>query len=594
MGTFWPKGGRATTFTTNGFEFGDGVQFPAITDQLYVTKTGSDTLGDGSIVKPFLTIQKAIDTAAANCNIFISPGVYTEDLTIPAIAFALALIGESKNTTFITGVFTQSLGGQVSVQNINFQNTANSIFIFGGVLNQSLDVIDCNCILQAGSTTPLFSASNSNGSAVNLTDSNFQVNDSTGGSKCIVQTGDANFNCFKVTVGIQDNNDNICLDFSGTGGGWSHQFGAIGGQMVFSGGTSLNFSVMGVSTTSVPNLVTTTAGFVLCGNASFITSANPCVTGNGSFNYLLAAKFGAGAFAATLNAGAGAIPFSMDGADNIMYNNTSSGLIATDVQQAIDELSLLNGVAIPVNQAAHGFTLGQAVYQDSAGVWQLAIADINNPNFAAEGVVTNVTANDFIVVRGGRVVVPAHGLTPLGDYFYNDQTTAGALTGTQPIVGLQVLVGKIVDANTLDIGPVITSLATNFNPLGSYMRRTDGTLHGTVATTTLRFLAAAESSGTDITYVPDAANGDKFVINTTGIYSVSNYQYVGVIARSTGISVGLLNVGDARTLSTTAGHNSCAWTGLINAGEEVWILNDATDADLIGFTANQITIARLA
>jgi len=252
------------------------------------------------------------------------------------------------------------------------------------------------------------------------------------------------------------------------------------------------------------------------------------------------------------------------------------------------------GVYIEVNQAAHGFTLGQAVYQDAAGVWQLGIADINAPLTAAQGIATNISVNDFIVVREGRVTVPAHGLTPLGDYFYLDQTTAGVLTGTQPTTGLQVLMGKIVDANTLDVGPVITSLATNFNPLGSYMRRTDGTLHGTVATQTMTFLAAAESAGTDITYVPDAANGDKFVINTTGIYSVSNYQHVGVIARSTGISVGVLNVSDARTLSTTAGHNSCAWTGLINAGEEVWILNDATDADLIGSTANQITIARLA
>lgn len=464
MGTFWPKGGRATTFTTNGFEFGDGVQFPAITQQLYVTKTGDDTLGDGSIVKPFLTIQKAVNTAVGNTLINISPGLYVENITFPAVNGVL-LNGGDKQTTFISGTLDISLGGNITLENLSVDNAAASVVIFGGIANQSLDMRNVRLTTQAGNTFPCLLASNTGGGSINCFNTQIGVNDSTGGSKAIVQTGDTNFNMFNCNASINDNNDNIALDFSGAGGGYSHQFGSIGGQSVLSGGVSFNISILGVITNTVPCIVDNTAGFVLIGTASFITTANPCVTGAGNFNYLLVGKlFGAGAFAPTLNGGAGANPLPMDGSDNVMYNNTISGLLATNVKTAIDELALKSGIAIAVNQPAHGFTLGQAVYQDAAGVWQLAIADINNPNFAAEGIVTNVTVNDFICVRGGRISVPGHGLTPLGDYFYNDQVTAGALTGTQPLTGLQVLVGKIVDANTLDIGPVITSLAGSNTP----------------------------------------------------------------------------------------------------------------------------------
>lgn len=54
---------------------------------IYVAKTGNDTTGDGTENKPFLTIQKAINTIPRNLgglrtNIHVGQGTYDEDLTL--------------------------------------------------------------------------------------------------------------------------------------------------------------------------------------------------------------------------------------------------------------------------------------------------------------------------------------------------------------------------------------------------------------------------------------------------------------------------------------------------------------------------------
>lgn len=56
---------------------------------VYVAKTGSDTTGDGDQARPFLTIQKAIDTfpriQSGRVRIHIGPGQYEEDLTLHSL-----------------------------------------------------------------------------------------------------------------------------------------------------------------------------------------------------------------------------------------------------------------------------------------------------------------------------------------------------------------------------------------------------------------------------------------------------------------------------------------------------------------------------
>lgn len=55
--------------------------------EIYVTKDGNDTTGDGSLLAPFLTVQAAINfatgpTVSNQFNVIIGPGIYAENLTL--------------------------------------------------------------------------------------------------------------------------------------------------------------------------------------------------------------------------------------------------------------------------------------------------------------------------------------------------------------------------------------------------------------------------------------------------------------------------------------------------------------------------------
>lgn len=53
-----------------------------IEEAIYVSKTGSNTTGNGSLSAPYKTIQFAIDTAESGSKIYVLPGIYNENLVI--------------------------------------------------------------------------------------------------------------------------------------------------------------------------------------------------------------------------------------------------------------------------------------------------------------------------------------------------------------------------------------------------------------------------------------------------------------------------------------------------------------------------------
>jgi pectin methylesterase-like acyl-CoA thioesterase len=94
---------------------GSGV--PVTTNVRYVAKNGNDGTGDGSIAKPFLTIQAAINstgaTAVANpVTILIAPGVYTENFIQirPNMALVAMNPGSVSIVNSVTFGINQSLG----------------------------------------------------------------------------------------------------------------------------------------------------------------------------------------------------------------------------------------------------------------------------------------------------------------------------------------------------------------------------------------------------------------------------------------------------------------------------------------------------
>lgn len=144
-----------------------------------------------------------------------------------------------------------------------------------------------------------------------------------------------------------------------------------------------------------------------------------------------------------------------------------------------------------------------------------------------------------------------------------------------------------------DVNPFILNdhVGAYFTPPGgggggspvSYARVSDGTTRGATNTEAVCYGTVDETSGGDFTRTPSAANGDSFLINTSGIYIIS-----ASLEQANGSSIAEIRVGsaidnsfgDAKTRSVGQSFASgarfpLAWAGYIAAGQYVWTFSDS-------------------
>lgn len=131
-------------------------------------------------------------------------------------------------------------------------------------------------------------------------------------------------------------------------------------------------------------------------------------------------------------------------AAEVPYTNTTSGLTATDVQAAIDEvegrvdtLESANAEAseISVTQTTHGLAVGDVIRHNGTS-YVKAQAD-SAANAEALGVVSSVAdANNFAFIVAGKISTLS--TLTAGSLYYLDPTTAGSYTTTAPTTTGQV------------------------------------------------------------------------------------------------------------------------------------------------------------
>lgn len=102
------------------------------TYQIYVSKNGSDTIGTGSIMQPFLTIAKALTTASAFSDtnivtILLTPGNFAENVTV------------TRNNTFINGLSTNSQEASITGAVSFTVNTQTVGFISAGIVGITIN-----------------------------------------------------------------------------------------------------------------------------------------------------------------------------------------------------------------------------------------------------------------------------------------------------------------------------------------------------------------------------------------------------------------------------------------------------------------------
>ena len=155
------------------------------------------------------------------------------------------------------------------------------------------------------------------------------------------------------------------------------------------------------------------------------------------------------------------------------------------------------------------------------------------------------------------------------------------LVGIQDVIAIYVQSYARIEALSQVIPQAIASK--------SRIRMTDTSAQGTFDNSVVRFVNTIELSGSDITYVPSVVNGDSFLVNTSGIYSIS----IGL--RSNALSNVSIMIGtvlnyrtDTRGYIETTSYVCDSFTGHINAGQSVYIYMSL--GTLANDITNQITI----
>jgi hypothetical protein len=281
------------------------------TNYIYVGKNGNDSTGNGSANKPYLTIQKAINSANSGTTIFVFPGTYTENLTLKA---GVNLTSPARYSVYVRGTTTANYTGVVYLEKIVFSSSSGAALSFGGTGVQNLQTLLCNFESLTNNNSNAIDYTNTNsGSRLVVYDGLTNVYTSTGGAKCFSSSSSsAGYVQFdKTTCRILDNINNVALNIGGAIT-YIHTQDQILGQVVIANSATCTFGILTMQTTSVPVLVTNSSGVTTVLESIITTTSTPAFSGAGVLVYmaLIYVSTGVGG-ASTLSGGAGAIPLTM-------------------------------------------------------------------------------------------------------------------------------------------------------------------------------------------------------------------------------------------------------------------------------------------
>lgn len=105
--------------------------------KVYVSKSGSDTNGDGSSAAPFLTIQKAVDSlpkilCSYHAEIDIGAGTYNERVLIDGFVGGRITLGVAGRSVTIRGLSVMSSTGvRVAISNITYASGHSGTRLYG-------------------------------------------------------------------------------------------------------------------------------------------------------------------------------------------------------------------------------------------------------------------------------------------------------------------------------------------------------------------------------------------------------------------------------------------------------------------------------
>jgi hypothetical protein len=271
------------------------------TNYLYVAKNGLDT-NDGSASKPFLTIQKAIDTATSGTTIFIFPSSYVENIIFKA---GVMLTSPVKFGVTITGNHIADFTGTVVIDNITLNSTSGNTLSFNGTGIQNLQLIGSSVNSVSGDAINYTNTNTS--SRIYFEDGTCNVSTSGTSARCFYSASTAKGKLIANRVSFNINNpNNVCLSINGSVA-FTHTSDVVIGQAVVNNTASYTSAMVSHTTNSVPSVITNSSGLTTMLNCIQIGTSIPMVDGVGLFaeSAIVYPSIGKGT-ASTLNGGLGA------------------------------------------------------------------------------------------------------------------------------------------------------------------------------------------------------------------------------------------------------------------------------------------------
>ncbi len=258
-------------------------------------------------------------------------------------------------------------------------------------------------------------------------------------------------------------------------------------------------------------------------------------------------------------------------------------IAATNTQTAIAEVATDAASALASHEAdttsIHGIT------DTSILLTTTSTSAMTNKTFDAEGTgnaLSNIKNTNIKAAAG--IAVNKLAATTVNRAMASD--SSGFLTAA-----------ATTDVELSYVNGVTSAIQTQLNAITArhYHRVGTGNGHGSTNTKIRKYTTVIESGGTDITYTSDATNGDKWVINTTGIYAMAAMDGASGGAVSIGISrnsnqlttdidnTGLTQAHRLNYASTAAaGFGTCvSWVGACAANDVI----RAHDQGTCNFTA---------
>jgi hypothetical protein len=284
---------------------GAGVVKP--TNYLYVSKGGNDTTGDGSANFPYLTIQKAIDTATSGTTIFPFPGTYTENLTLKA---GVNITSPVKFGVYIIGNHIANFTGTIIFDNVVLSSSTGNTLSFSGTGAQNLQFLGSSVNSTSGDAINWTNTNTS--SKIYFEDGTCNVSTSGSSARCVYTASTAKGSLIANRVSFKlDNPNNVCIALGGSVS-FTHTSDQIIGQVTVADSASATIAIVAMITTSVAVLNTVSTGTVTLINNSIATTATPAFTGTGILAYtaLVYTSTGVGG-ASTLSGGLGPIALAM-------------------------------------------------------------------------------------------------------------------------------------------------------------------------------------------------------------------------------------------------------------------------------------------